>query len=630
MPVRIQGKEKKLAVNKLAKKDRIVALDILRAAALFMISFYHWFSYKGTYVGVVVFFALSGYLFTGRQLTNRNVLDIWNATERRIAKIYPSLITVILISTVITLIINRGLEETYKQSVVASMFSYNNFYQIKSNLSYFDNFGMLLPLTHIWALSLQFQLYLTVPFLVLILKKLKMNNRKISAVFAVLSLASAIIMAVSYAKGEDLSKIYYSFSTRAFSFLIASAIAVFYQNRRITDMKEIKIIRILGIAGIVSLIHYSMAIDYTSPLNYYGYMYITSILISFTIVQLSRVDTHIFENRRLTALLTPVLRLGQHQYQYYLWQYPIMLFSRELFKWSKLGFAETFLFQLAVLVMVSETSYQLFENNKITGIIKRLWYEKVERKYDRQIFRNEKLKKLVFNYNLIFIILTALILMVSPVYENRDLIEMKNMQQSRAGEGKSFFEVQTEKMSEDIRRLTDRKNMAQQKNAEQKKIDSASVKAAPGILFIGDSVLELVRVNLEKKYPDAVIDTQIGRQFRELPGILEKYIEERRVGETVVIALGTNGAISGKDMEKTLQLLKGRQIYTVNVVVPHSWEKSVNRELEKVSRENGNVRLVDWYGLSKGKKEYFYNDGVHPKPEAAKKYANMISSALGK
>ena len=51
------------------KKQRIQSLDILRAVALVLICVYHWFSYKGTYIGVVIFFALSGYLVTGGLLS---------------------------------------------------------------------------------------------------------------------------------------------------------------------------------------------------------------------------------------------------------------------------------------------------------------------------------------------------------------------------------------------------------------------------------------------------------------------------------------------------------------------------------------------------------------------------------
>ena len=159
------------------KKDksykRIVALDILRAIALIMICCYHWFLYNGTYIGVVVFFVLSGYLYTNKQLSNENLKDVWSGIKRRISKIYPSLLLVILVSTLCVYFINGGLELKYKYSVLASVLGLNNIYQIISKMSYFDNFGMLMPLTHIWALSFQFQMYLIIPFFILFLKKLK-------------------------------------------------------------------------------------------------------------------------------------------------------------------------------------------------------------------------------------------------------------------------------------------------------------------------------------------------------------------------------------------------------------------------------------------------------------------------
>lgn len=622
-----------LGRRRITKKNRIASLDVLRAIALFMICFYHWFAYRGTYVGVVIFFALSGYLFTSKQLINTNVLDIFNATKRRITKIYPSLLTVILVSTIITLIINKGLESTYKQSVIASIFAYNNFYQIFSKLSYFDNFGMLLPLTHIWALSLQFQLYLVVPFLVLLMKKLNFNNKKISVVFFGLSFISAIIMAVNFGIGTDLSKIYYDFSTRAFTFFVASAVAVYFHKKRITK-KEKKTIRILGILGLLTILHYSLAIDYTSPANYYGYMYIVSILFSFTILQFSRVDAKFFENKKIKLILHPILKLGQHQYQYYLWQYPIMLFTREIFKWSKLSFLQQFFLQLIVLILVSETTYQLFENGKITGIIKDFWKEKVELRYKKKIFRNEKLKKFIFNYNLIFIIITALILLFSPVYENNDLREMKSIQKGDIVEQKpKLTETQAKRVNtlvllEQLKQAKNGKVTAKQNLDEHERIYGQLPSDGRNVLFIGDSVLEMAKNGLKEKYPNSIIDTHVGRQFKELPKLLEQYGKEGKIGEIVVVALGTNGAIFKKDMEKSLEMLRGKKVFLINVVVPHSWEKRVNVELKKTVDANVNVRLIDWYEAAKGEKEYFYNDGAHPKPQAVKKYIDMIYSAL--
>ena len=43
-----------------------------------------------------------------------------------------------------------------------------------------------------------------------------------------------------------------------------------------------------------------------------------------------------------------------------------------------------------------------------------------------------------------------------------------------------------------------------------------------------------------------------------------------------------------------------------------------------------NVKIIDWYSYAKGKREYFYKDGVHPKPLATEKYANLVYSVLSK
>ena len=68
------------------KKERIQSLDILRTIALVLICVYHWFSYKGTYIGVVIFFALSGYLVTSGLLSKD--FSIFTVIDKRLRKVY--------------------------------------------------------------------------------------------------------------------------------------------------------------------------------------------------------------------------------------------------------------------------------------------------------------------------------------------------------------------------------------------------------------------------------------------------------------------------------------------------------------------------------------------------------------
>ena len=225
------------------KKERITSIDILRALALFMICFYHWFSYMGTYIGVVIFFALSGYLVTNGLL--QKDFSIRKFIKRRMEKIYPSLIVVVMVSSVIVFFINGGLEWKYKMSAFASIAGLNNIYQIVSKMSYFDNFGMIMPLTHIWALSFQLQMYILFPFILKGLKKIKLQNRTIGIIFLLVSMASAVWMGYKFYMGSDFSRIYYGTDTRAFAFFVAAGIACFYCDREIVKKGEKVLIYLL-------------------------------------------------------------------------------------------------------------------------------------------------------------------------------------------------------------------------------------------------------------------------------------------------------------------------------------------------------------------------------------------------
>ena len=598
------------------KKKRILSLDILRALALVLICVYHWTLFKGTYIGVVIFFALSGYLVTSGLLSRD--FSIFSVISRRLKKIYPSLLIVILASTIALYFVNNGLEMKYKYSALFSVLGLNNIYQIFSKMSYFDNFGIILPLTHIWALSFLIQMYVFFPVLVQGLKKLKLKDYTMGSIFLAISVISGLVMAyIFYAtskssEGADFSRIYYGTDTRAFSFFCAAGLACFYSRREIKSNVEKKIVYVLGILGIVSIIVFSFGIDYRNALNYYGLMFLVSILFSFSIVLFSKPELKKFDISKYNKILDPVIRLGQHQYQYYLWQYPVMIFAREYFKWSKLSNSQQFCIQFIVLIFISELSYYLFEKKSIKYI----------------------------SYPILASI--ALILVFSPIYENKDLEEMKAAQAAAANATVEDTKpsqptttpaaTQTGNLTMD--ELLNAINTPSKGIEEESKIQDEILQKYPNdereILFIGDSVLDMTKVDLKKKYPNAIIETKVGRQFYELPKMLTNYAQSGKLKKIIVIALGTNGTIYEKDMKSVLETLKGHDIYFINTVMPDPWQDSVNAEIKKASAENPNIKVIDWYSYSKGKQQYFYKDGTHPKPHAAKRYINLLYSVLSK
>ena len=591
------------------KKERITSIDILRALALFMICFYHWFSYMGTYIGVVIFFALSGYLVTSGLL--QKDFSAWKFIKRRMEKIYPSLIVVVMVSSVVVFFINGGLEWKYKMSAFASIAGLNNIYQIVSKMSYFDNFGMIMPLTHIWALSFQLQMYILFPFILKGLKKIKLQNKTIGIIFILVSVVSAAWMGYKFYMGSDFSRIYYGTDTRAFAFFVAAGIACFYCDREIVKKGEKVLIYLLGISGIILIIMFSIFIDYRNKYNYYGLMFLVSILITYTIVLLTKQEIKKWNNPLVNRLLTPAVKLGQHQYQYYLWQYPIMIFSKEFFKWLDIDFNSKFLIQLCFLFIISELCYYLFEKNEFS-IIKIVNY-------------------IIFGFVFGFLI-------AAPIYVNEDLEEMKKIQSGmnpaeteKEKESSNADKTSQSGTSEQKADLENNQNQSSEKeNPGQEKTPDELKKDERSILFIGDSVLDMTKFDLKKIYPNSIIETKIGRQFYELPDLLAYYAKTGKMRKIVVIALGTNGTIYKKDMEKVMKTLEGHEVYLISTVMPDSWQKSVNEEIMNASLQHSNVKVIDWYSFAKNKREYFYKDGTHPKPDAAKKYVDLIYSVVSK
>lgn len=555
------------------KKERITSIDILRALALFMICFYHWFSYMGTYIGVVIFFALSGYLVTSGLLQKN--FSAWKFIKRRMEKIYPSLIVVVMVSSVVVFFINGGLEWKYKMSAFASIAGLNNIYQIVSKMSYFDNFGMIMPLTHIWALSFQLQMYILFPFILKGLKKIKLQNKTIGIIFILVSVISAAWMGYKFYMGSDFSRIYYGTDTRAFAFFVAAGIACFYCDREIVKKGEKVLIYLLGISGIILIIMFSIFIDYRNKYNYYGLMFLVSILITYTIVLLTKQEIKKWNNPLVNRLLTPAVKLGQHQYQYYLWQYPIMIFSKEFFKWLDIDFNSKFLIQLCFLFIISELCYYLFEKNEFS-IIKIVNY-------------------IIFGFVSGFLI-------AAPIYVNEDLEEMKKIQSGmnpaeteKEKESSNADKTSQSGTSEQKADLENNQNQSSEKeNPGQEKTPDEIKKDERSILFIGDSVLDMTKFDLKKIYPNSIIETKIGRQFYELPDLLAYYAKTGKMRKIVVIALGTNGTIYKKDMEKVMKTLEGHEVYLISTVMPDSWQKSVNEEIMNASLQHSNVKVIDW------------------------------------
>jgi len=150
-----------------------------------------------------------------------------------------------------------------------------------------------------------------------------------------------------------------------------------------------------------------------------------------------------------------------------------------------------------------------------------------------------------------------------------------------------------------------------------------------GITAIGDSIILDAAPFLEKLLPGILIDGKVGRQMSQAQEVIDQLKADGKLGNRVIIELGSNGPFSTKQLRQLLTSLGDmQQIILVNTRVPKNWQNTVNSDLEKASSEFSNVIIVDWFSESKGKDWFFTDDGVHLTREGASYYASIITEAI--
>ena len=617
---------------------RSVGIDIIKALSLISVIIYHLYEYQGTYIGVVLFFVISGYLIT--EVLYERDDSYFKFIQRRYTKIFPPLIVVLVSSCLAFYYFYGYLSEKLVMNSISSLFGLSNFYQVMSGLSYFEKSGDLFPLLHTWSLSIEIQFYIFFPFLIYFLKKINMKKEIIAVLLIVLSLVSAGAMAYKNFVGYDLSNIYYGTDTRIFSILVGAAFYFIFKDREL-EKNKINTISYILLAFIIIA---TLLVDYSTAANYYGLLYLISLAGGFITVASVKTGFLDFQNN----YLKPLSKLGEHSYVYYLWQYPIMIFSLEYFKWSDIDYNYTVILQTIILIILSEVSYKLLiEWKRESTILRRIFLviygailyfvpistETNSQEVKNQIEINEKAKVLENNEKTVKQKNQENLTNDNEQDKTEDYLEARLLNDEKIEvvsidiEEKSVqnIEIKKDNMKSDEKSIAKKEeNLGNKKVVQEKdKINSNSIDGV-NYTFVGDSVMKMGEPYIKELFRDANVDAKVSRQFIDLPKILDKLQEEKKLKKVVVIHLGTNGVINKKSFEKSMEYLKDKKVYIVNTVVPKPWEKSVNKDLEEWSADYNNIKIIDWHKYAKGEKDLFFKDATHPKPDGAKKYAEFI------
>ena len=603
-------------------KKRSIGIDILKAISLISVIIYHFYEYKGTYIGVILFFVISGYLIT--EVLYERDDSYFSFIKRRYNKIFPPLIAVLTFSYLAFYYFYNYISEKLIYNSVSSLFGLSNIYQICTGMSYFERSGDLFPLLHTWSLSIEIQFYILFPFLIYLFKKFKLDKKIIIAIIISLALISAGLMFYKEYMNYDISAIYYGTDTRIFSIFMGSAFYFLFKDRDLENEKQkLNNISYICLAVIVVII---LSVDYSSKSNYYGFLFLISILGSFMTVTSLKTGFLDFENRVANTLA----KLGEHSYVYYLWQYPLMIFSLEFFKWSDIDYNYTVGIQVIILIILSEISYEFLINRRQESINLRriflvLYVALLAFLPISSETNSEEVRNRANEIDKMTVVETTTTEKVETIEnplepDNKDYVEDKLLADKISTNKHNEIKIDTKPSKTNIDIKTEEVN-SQETKTVAKNTDTIEAK---DYTFIGDSVMKMGEPYIKEIFKDANVDAKVSRQFTDLPKILEELKGSKKLKNTVVIHLGTNGVINKEAFETSMKLLKGKKVYIMNTVVPKPWEKSVNKSLAEWSQEYDNITVIDWHKYAKGEKQLFYKDATHPKPEGAKKYAEFI------
>ncbi|WP_339148674.1 MULTISPECIES: acyltransferase family protein [unclassified Sutcliffiella] len=629
--------------GKVEKRRYIRGLDGLRAlAVLFVIAYHFNFSWaKGGFLGVSIFFVLSGYLITSIILPDHgerftiNLRKFWVGRMRRLL---PAAYVMIMVIIVWVTLFDKELLHTVRGDAVSSLLYTSNWWFIFHEVSYFDSFGAPSPLKNLWSLAIEEQFYLIWPIVLAIGLYIFKKQSKFAIFVFGGAIFSAILMGLLYEPMADPSRVYYGTDTRSFELLMGCWLALVWPMKRLSSNKlSIKHHLTLDIISILSLaifIFCLLFVDEYQELLYRGGMF----LICLNAMILIACICHPASFLGHLLAWKPLRWIGKRSYGIYLWHYPVMVLSTPVYQ---IGNPEYWLIasQLIFTFILAELSYRFIEM-PIQQHGFRLFFQShfvINRiKWRSSPFARKALTGL---FPLVFLVFVIGITGLFIDEEQKDAMvsypaTVKINDGESLGKNDENKEIKESEINPSDQVIDEVYKPEIDEEISQKEImntnDEPLHQPYTGILAIGDSVMIDLAASLQKIFPNITIDAEIGRQVSQAVKLAPSYADFNHPEKAVIIHLGTNGYFTEHQIDTLLNSFSEAQIYLINTRVPRPWEGKVNQAFYKKAQEYENVKLVDWHSEAIDHPEYFVADGVHLLPKGIEALTDLIHHSLTK
>jgi peptidoglycan/LPS O-acetylase OafA/YrhL len=587
-------------------------LDGLRAFAVIAVLLYHaeltWI--RGGFLGVEVFFVISGYLITTLLLSewhqkgHINLVGFW---LRRARRLLPALYLLLVVTLAFAVIFLPREVARLRDDALAAFGYVTNWYLILGEQSYFETVGRPSLLQHLWSLAVEEQFYLLWPLLLTValwgVAPMRRWRRRRLALFIALAGAagSALLMATLYQPGVDPSRVYYGTDTRVAGLLLGATLAFVWapgQTPRWAGWARPLLLDVAGLVALGALVWFYLRLDQYQPFLFRGgfalVAFATAVVILVAVHPNTYLGSHLLGWR-------PLRWIGLRSYSIYLWHWPVFMLTRPELDVPITGLPLLAL-RLAATVLLADLSYRFVETPIRTGALGRAWRALRE----AQGARRWQLGAYWFGAvgtGATFCVVLGLALAHAQPPAPPSYLSVESIHT----EGSATPESETAPAA-----------------------DAPTGTPKDPVTVVGDSVMLGAAGELDRALGNPAFATDVGLQPVGVIEILKKRRTAGQLGEAVVVHAGNNVPFTAEQFDEMMGLLEDvRKVVIVNVKVPRPWEQQNNDVLaDGVQRYPDKAVLVDWHAASVDRPELFVEDGIHLQPEGQRVYADLIATHL--
>ncbi|MDC5699023.1 acyltransferase, partial [Intrasporangium calvum] len=614
--------------------ERIEGLDGIRALAILAVLVFHlnapWL--PGGYLGVDVFFVVSGFLITTllvREHERTGRIAFRQFWVRRARRLLPALVVTVAVSTLIARLVSGDLLVHIGRQILGALTFSTNWLEITAGTSYFDQTAPQLFM-NFWSLAVEEQFYLLWPGLTLLLVTVATARARVVVALALAAL-SAVLMAVLVEPGTDATRVYYGTDTHLMGLMVGAALAFAWANPALARLLRPSQWgppgRWLVPAALLVLVAGFLLLDETDAATFRGGILLASLASGLLVLAVL--------DRPAGSRSTPWQRLTSHpvaiwigvrSYSIYLWHWPVILVvgRDNPSAPGTISHLLTRVWCVVVTLALADLTHRFIETP-----FRRRGFRGVLRAIGAFLLSwSRRTRQVVAVSTLTAAVTLSAIVLTAP--DQSETARMLEANAARAAQNAPSTTPTTARRSTPTGGAT---TTASPAPPASRRVPPADVKATfrmpagEEIDAYGDSMMVGSVHALEYYFPGIRMDARSNRRWPDAVTNVAARGEANR--RAVILAFGTNAGVDERSAAKTLDLLgPDRMIVLVNLMAPFSRVDSDNRVLAALAASRPNVIVADWAAAVRNHPEQLQADRIHPSLKGSHLFAKTVRQAL--